>query len=142
MALEWKRWLAYAKAKVDDTVRKGDAELDRREAELAARAEDQPWLAGSDRAPSFDEAKARIEAQARVAGEHAAPGPDTEPPTAAAPPPPPGPGAPTFASFDAAARQRATDERLAAIREELGLGDAEDDGTGDDGGGDPPAGPA
>ncbi len=146
MALQWKRWLAYAKAKVDQTVAQGDDELDRREAELAARAGEQPWLASSGTAPSFDEAKARIEAQTRTAETRRAEGgADRDPTTDGSSPAPTSPstaggastGAPaapptadasTFDSFDVAARQKATDERLAAIREELGLGgDAEKD---------------
>ncbi|WCO66448.1 hypothetical protein PO878_18275 [Iamia majanohamensis] len=136
MALQWKRWLAYAKAKVDDTVARGDAELDRREAELAARADQEPWLAGSDRAPTLDEAKARIEARSRAAGG----APSGSPSGGATPRPgPAGPDgrdaapdgeAPSLDAFDADVRQRATDARLAAIRDELGLGG--DDGPGDD----------
>lgn len=143
MALQWKRWLAYAKAKVDDTVARGDAELDRREAELAARAEQEPWLARSDRAPTLDEARARIAARTRAAGD-APSRPPAEGAASSAGPPggdrtgaTPAPGAvdpdgeaPTLDAFDAEVRQRATDERLAAIRHELGLGG--DDGPGDD----------
>lgn len=122
MAAQWKRWLAYAKTKVDQTVDQGNEALDRREAELAAKGEDRPWL-GSDRdSPSFDDVRARIEAEAREAdararGEGAPSGPSGRPGAVS----PPG-SAPSFDDFDTAARQKATDDRLAAIREELGLG--------------------
>jgi hypothetical protein len=144
MALQWKRWLAYAKAKVDDTVTRGDAELDRREAELAARAEQEPWLASSDRAPTLDEAKARIEARTRAAGWAPSRPPGEEPASAAGPEgtgtapasgaADPDGDAPSLDAFDADVRQRATDERLAAIRDELGLGGdgPDDDGPDDD----------
>jgi len=46
MALQWKRWLAYAKTKVDSSVARGEGELDRREADLAARAA--TWIDDQD----------------------------------------------------------------------------------------------
>lgn len=114
MPAQWERWLRYAKAKLDDTVKKGDAELDRREAEQRARAEGKPWLSGEDDTPTLDEARARIEHQARQAGHAGAAAPAAE-----------GPAVPTPStdgpSIDFAAQQRAADERLAALREELGL---------------------
>lgn len=171
MAAQWERWLRYAKAKLDETVTRGDAELDRREAELAARAEAEPWLAGDGDAPTLDEARARIEHHARQAeqarrakatrqaeqarrartsrqaerprpakgdGETAGTandasanaGPEADPPDDE---PPPSPGAtvppepprlatdPQLGSFDFDAQKRAADERLAAMRRELGL---------------------
>jgi hypothetical protein len=107
MAAQWQRWLRYAKAKVDATVQDRERELDRREAELEARAEERPWLASSGDAPTFDEAKARIEHQA---GE-----------TGVAPP-----GGTGDDAFDVEAQRRAGADRLAAIRDELGLVDAPD----------------
>lgn len=144
MAAQWQRWLRYAKARLDATVREGEAELDRREAELQARSEGKPWLSSSGDAPTLDEARARIEHQAREAerlrreregaGEEdpsapapAAEGSDQAPatggPRPAGPgtPPPPLTTDPQLGSFDFAAQQRAAEERLAALRAELGL---------------------
>jgi hypothetical protein len=117
MPAQWERWLRYARAKLDDTVKKGDAELDRREAEQRARAEGKPWLSGEDGTPTLDETRARIEHQARQAEQAGAATPAEGPPV-----PTPSTDGPTI---DFAARQRATDERLAAMRRELGL-DGED----------------
>ena len=144
MAAQWERWLRYAKAKLDDTVKKGDAELDRREADQRARAEAEPWLASEGDAPTLDEARARIEHQARQAEEaqrsrDAAKPSLAEEPTSDGPsdPAPAGPAAPSappplatdpqLGSIDFAAQQRAADQRLAAMRKELGL-DADDEG--------------
>ena len=127
MAANWRRWITYAKAKVDHTLRQGDAELDRREARLEAEAAGKPWLSSSGPAPTFDEAKARIEhearqAEARGAGPAPAPaGPAPGPGAPAAPAAAPAPAG-DLAAFDMAAHQKAADERLAAIRDELGLG--------------------
>ncbi len=103
MAAQWERWLRYAKAKLDDTVRRGDARMDRLEAEQAARAEGKPWLSADGAAPTFDEARSRIEQRAE-------------------------PAVPPEPAVDFNARQRAADERLRAMRRELGLeeGDADD----------------
>jgi len=154
MAAQWERWLRYAKAKLDDSVKKGDAELDRREAEQRARAEAEPWLASEGDAPTFDEARARIEHQARRADEAqrardaakpslakeptsddpsdptpSDPAPADAPPVGPAAPsaPPPLTTDPQLGSIDFAAQQRAADERLAAMRKELGL-DGDDQG--------------
>lgn len=118
MAAQWERWLRYARAKLDDSVRRGHEELDRREADLEARRADRTWLDSDSDAPSFDEARARIEARARRAGVEPPPVPDASGrgPTDAGPPPD---GA---AAIDLAAQERAAEERLAAIRDELGLG--------------------
>lgn len=149
MAAQWERWLRYAKAKLDDTVKRGDAELDRREAEQRARAEGKPWLSAEGGAPTFDETRARIEDQSRQAEElrrareQAAPTPEAAPapdepapapdegaagPIAPAEPsgPPPLTTDPQLGSIDFAAQQRAADERLAAMRRELGLDDGDD----------------
>nr|MDQ3293255.1 hypothetical protein [Actinomycetota bacterium] len=64
----WKRWLRYAKARVDAAVRSGEKELDRREAELDAEVADKPWLTSDRDSPTFDEAKARIEDRAGRSG--------------------------------------------------------------------------
>lgn len=98
MAAQWERWLKYARAKLDDTVKQGNEELDRREAELEARRQERtPW-AGDGDTPTFEEAKARIEHQAGTSPS----------------------GAP---EIDFAAQEKATKERLAAMRKELGLED-------------------
>lgn len=120
MAAQWERWLRYAKAKLDDTVKRGDAELDRREADQRARAEGKPWLGADGAAPTFDETRARIDDQARRAEElrrareQAAPTPEAAP----------APDEPT--AIDFAAQQRAADDRLAAMRKELGLDEEKD----------------
>lgn len=121
MAAQWQRWLRYAKARLDSTVRDSERELDRREAELEARAEGKPWLSSSGDAPTFDEARARIEDRARQAGPQGGPPPASPPPGEAA--------------SEVEAQRRAGAERLAAIRDELGLAD-------DDPGPDPPASPS
>ena len=118
MPAQWERWLRYAKAKLDDTVTRGDAELDRREAEQRARAEGKPWLSSEGDAPTLDETRARIEHQARQAEQTRGTAPAEGPPAIDAP-------AVDGPTIDFAAHQRAADERLAAMREELGL---EDDG--------------
>lgn len=96
----WSRWLKYAKAKLDSTVRSANRELDRREADLEAEQAGKPWLADDADTPTYDEVRARIEADAG--------GPK--------PPQPSGNDA-----FDRAERERAASERLAAIRESLDL---------------------
>jgi hypothetical protein len=98
--MSWKRWFRYGKAKVDAAVRDLDEHVDRKEAELRAEHDGKPWLADDDDAPSFDEAKARIEATTGRTAEAS--------------------GDPTF---DLAAEQRAADERLEEIRRSLGLED-------------------
>jgi hypothetical protein len=140
MALQWQRWLAYAKARIDSSVREGERELDRREADLAARSEGRPWISSSGNAPTFDEARARIEAQSRTAGAaEAGPGGAGSTPASpggaerargrpegARPAPSTNPeGDASLESFDLAAHQKAADDRLAAIRDELGLGGAD-----------------
>lgn len=102
MAAQWERWIRYAKAKLDDSVQRGNEEMDRREAELEDRRRERtPWAkdptADGD-APTFEEAKARIEHQAGTRA-----------------------GATDGPEIDFAAQERATQERLAAMRKELGL---------------------
>lgn len=101
--MSWKRWFRYGKAKVAAAARDLDKTVERKEAELRAEQDDKPWLASDDDAPTFDEAKARIEATA---------GPSVQPS-----------GNPTF---DLAEEQRAADERLAEIRRSLGVEDDKD----------------
>ena len=153
MSVSWQRWLAYAKAKLDSRLKESEADLDEREARLRVEAEGKPWLSSSSESPTFDEMRARIEHDAREAAERqrrqppggapapSRPGPRVEggltdappvagPPGGGGPGPAPAAGVSTgtgedpLASFDMAAHQKAADERLAAIRRELGLADA------------------
>ena len=98
--IAWKRWLRYAKAKLDDTLRSTDAELDRREAKLRAERAGKPWLGSDEATPSYDEVKARIDAEA---------------PTTDAPRPS------GNEAFDLAEQERAAAERLAEMRKSLDL---------------------
>lgn len=120
----WQRWLKYGKAKLDDALRSGDEELTRREAQLEAEAAEKPWLRSTSDAPSMDEVRARIEheaaqAEARKVAPTAGPPADGAP-TSSTSPAPSTPGE----AFDLAEQQRQADERLAAIRSELGLDEA------------------
>jgi hypothetical protein len=67
------RWLDYAKTKVEMAVRSGHRELDELEAEREASTADKPWLRAEGEAPTFDEARARIEWQAKQAAEGGTP---------------------------------------------------------------------
>ena len=58
------RWMKYAKARLDAALGQGNDELDRLEAEREAELADKPWLRSEGEAPSFDEARARIEWEA------------------------------------------------------------------------------
>ena len=98
----WARWFGYAKAKVNDTLRSADEELDRREAELEADRADQPWLRDDAAAPSLDDVEKRIDAM-KPPAERAAPKTDEE------------------LAFELAEQRRQADERLAQIRESLDL---------------------
>lgn len=120
MAAQWERWLKYAKAKLDDSVRRGEKRLDELEAEQAAQAAGKPWLSGTADAPTLDEARARIEAKAEAAGQTA---PSTSEPDLGRPLPG---AAPAGDTIDVAAQQKAAAERLAAMRAELGLDDPKD----------------
>jgi hypothetical protein len=141
------RWLDYAKTKVEMAVRSGHRELDELEAEREAQTAERPWLRAEGEAPTFEEARARIEWQAEQAAEGGTPpgagtvgsatgsGPTAQPvpPDAA----PAGPGLPTppitspedrareaeaaLARLELEARQRESAARLDAIREELGI---------------------
>jgi hypothetical protein len=108
----WQRWLNYYRTKLTTVVRRADDELDRREAELEVDKAERPWLHTEGDAPSFDEAKARIEhdtgSAARV------------PPTPA-PTPGDAEAAQKIAAFDLAKQQAAAEERLASIRASLDI---------------------
>lgn len=64
MAANVSRWMKYAKARLDAALGQGHDELDRLEAEREAELADKPWLRSEGDAPSFDEARARIEWEA------------------------------------------------------------------------------
>ena len=96
----WSRWSKYAKAKLDSMVRSGERELDRREAELEVEQAEKPWSRSDADTPSYEDVRARIEADAG--------GPEA-------------PQASGEEGFDLAERERAAAERLVAIRESLGL---------------------
>lgn len=114
--------MEYGRAKLDDALRSGNAELDDAEARLEAEAADKPWLRSTGEAPTLDEVRARIEhdAAASRAPDATAGGTPPSPPVAPAPPV----AAPVDPGFDMADQQHRADDRLAAIRRDLGL-DAE-----------------
>ncbi len=138
------RWMKYAKARLHAAIGQGHRDLDELEAQREAELADRPWLAAEGDAPTFDEARARIEWQAeqaaRAAGnDDAAPasggpsapdGPDATPGGDAPRPTAPGlvPPEDRAAAAEAAAarleldaRERESAARLDAIREELGI---------------------
>lgn len=134
MALDVNRWLKYAKARFDRALGDGNRSLDRLEAEREAELADKPWLRADGDAPTLDEARARIEWEAeqqrRTAGAPAAPSAGAAPPAGAPSPTGPGPRAPEDVAADAEheaarleleRRERASAERLAQIRAELGV---------------------
>ena len=67
MAANVGKWLKYAQAKLAHAIDSSNAELDELEAEQAARVADEPWLASDDPVPTYDEARARIEAETEAA---------------------------------------------------------------------------
>lgn len=142
------RWFNYAKARLDAAIGQGHRDLDQLEAQREAELADKPWLRSSGDAPTFDEAKARIEweaEQAALAARRREEAPDargTDPDSGRAPAagtgPADGPGAARgpqitspeerAAAADAAsarleleARERESAARLEAIRAELGI---------------------
>jgi len=129
----WQRWLKYGKAKLDDTFKSGEEELARREAAMEAEAAEKPWLRSTGDAPTLDEVKARIEFDAKQAEARKPAAGPADPPAKASP----GTGSGAEA-FDFAEQQRQADERLEAIRSELGLDGTESPTDGD--GAEPPAG--
>jgi len=99
----WRRWVKYGKAKLDDTVAGLNRSLDQKERALDDEQKDKPWLGDDDEAPSFEQAKARIDDVTRDVARAA-----------------PSSGDPTF---DVAEQQRAADQRLAEIRRSLDVDD-------------------
>lgn len=157
MGMNVNRWIQYAKARLDASVRSGNEELDRREADLESDRADRPWLASDGDAPTFEEAQARIRWEAEtseraktapedtrpavpVAGQ---PGDDPRPePAPFEPGDPPAPGGvdplsgataaeQAAARIELDARARASAERLADIRRELGVDASPPDGPSD-----------
>lgn len=82
------RWLDYAKTKVEMAVRSGNRELDELEAEREARTAERPWLRAEGDAPTFEEARARIEWEAEQAARGAG-SPGATPPAGSGEPPAP-----------------------------------------------------
>ena len=108
-----KRWLKYGKARVDAAVHDVEDLLDRKEDELRRDQAGKPWLQGDADVPSYDDATARIEDRLRAAGI----------PTQSSPPSPPADDETVaqLQAFDLAKQQKAADERLASIRESMGI---------------------
>lgn len=111
MAANVSRWMKYAKARLDAALGQGNEELDRLEAEREVELADKPWLRSDGDAPSFDEARARIEWEAerqqRLADDRSAPGGTT----------PEGPSELDDASDEAPSTVGAEDASDAAARE-------------------------
>jgi hypothetical protein len=151
MALNVGRWIRYAQARLSKTTEDANAQLDRLEAEREAERAEKPWLGADGEAPTLAEARARIEWEAerqRKLAEGTPPAPTagtatpaTGTPAAAGTTPPttgtatPAPTTRTPAATPPSAeeaemasarieldrRAAASKERLAAIREELGI---------------------
>ena len=123
MALNLNQWVNYAKTKLESAVGRSNAELDRLEAERAAEAADKPWLVSDSEAPTLDEARARIEWEARQQADRSAEA-GTDAPQSAEAPSPQDVGATAEAEqarLELDQRQKAAAERLDQIREELGV---------------------
>jgi len=140
MPMNVNRWLLYAKAKLDETLRSSNEELDRLELEQEAERVDRPWLAADSDAPSIDEARARIKWEAERAEREAAKNRDTSGTSGEA-----APGSPqeapaerrlptdplteaeaaerSAARIELDARAKASAQRLEDIRKELGVAD-------------------
>jgi len=103
--MTWRRWLKYGKAKLDQTVRDADAELDRKEEQLAAERAGKPWLTPSGETPTLAEVKARIDD-----------GATTDPDAEAA-----------NLALEMDAQRKAAEQRLAEIRKSLDLPASEAD---------------
>ncbi|MCU1452249.1 MAG: hypothetical protein JWN46_395 [Acidimicrobiales bacterium] len=54
------RWVKYARARLNASVRQGSDRLDELEARQQAELAERPWLAAAGEAPTLDEAKARL----------------------------------------------------------------------------------
>ncbi|MCU1497776.1 MAG: hypothetical protein JWM47_1729 [Acidimicrobiales bacterium] len=119
MALDVQRWLQYARARIESAVSQGNASLDRREAEREVELADRPWLRADGEAPTLDDARARIEWETRRQAEAADTG--TGPGPTVAPEEPAAAADAADARLQLDARERASAERLAAIRRELGV---------------------
>lgn len=124
MALDVGRWLKYAQAKLDSAVRSGNRELDQLEAEREVELAEKPWLASDGEAPTFDEARARIEWEAehqrQQAEASAAERPAGEPSTGApSTDPSPSPGAPTPPAPSTRLPSSGTEAEVAAAKVEL-----------------------
>lgn len=123
MALDVGRWLKYAQAKLNSAARAGHDELDQLEAERKVELAEKPWLASDSEAPTFDEARARIEYESkeqrrRAEAEVDAVGsPEDALERAAAPPDP----EVVKARLELDRRAIESKERLEAIRKELGV---------------------
>ena len=96
----WRRWLKYAKAKLDSTLRSADDALDRREAALEAEQAGEPWRRDDRAAPDLDDVSDRIGAMDGA-------GVGTPPPSS------------EELAFEVAEQQRQAAERLAEIRKSL-----------------------
>jgi len=122
MAPNLGRWLKYAQARLQGTLDAENAAMDDLEAEQAAAVADKPWLASDREAPTFDEAKARIEWESAQQAERAAaadgPGGTSAAGSKAQPPEDPEVAA---AKVELEERDRAAKQRLDAIRDELGV---------------------
>jgi len=121
MAANVSRWLKYAQAKLDSLVGSSNAELDELEAEQAARAEDRPWLAGTDEAPTLEETRARIEWEAEEQRRRAEAPPAPSTPSEGATSEGPADPEVEQARIELDRQARASKERLDAIRKELGV---------------------
>jgi len=122
VALDLGRWFRYAQAKLNDAVRSGNAELDRREAEREVELADRPWLGADDEVPTFDEARARIERTAEDAARGGAPEDRDDPPATLEGPRPPSSGTDAEVAAARLELERRGEEaraRLDAIRAEL-----------------------
>lgn len=160
MGPELSKWLAYAKARIRDAVRSGDAKLDELEARREAERADRPWLSEDGEELTFEQVRARIEWEERRAAERSggpadgspSPGPGRVEGTSAevggsaeprgdgaedaAERPGPGGRSPEEVAADAELemarlqleeRERASRDRLEAIRRELGVEPPSDD---------------
>ena len=122
MALNLNQWVNYAKTKLESAVGRSNEELDRLEAERAAETADKPWLASDREAPTLDEARARIEWEAKHQADLAAAGSDAaNSPVAPSPQDASAAAEAEQARLDLDERQKAAAERLDKIREELGV---------------------
>ena len=126
MPLNLGRWFKYAQAKLDQAVSDGNDELDQLEAKREAELADKPWLADDGEVPTFENAKARIEREARDADVErgASPIPDAHAPRDPSPDPAgdlAGDAEVAAARVELERREHEAATRLDAIRAELGI---------------------